>query len=101
MKVWWVITLETFKDEARRKAYYEYVQKWGQIIQKKHEGVKYKRLGGWSATAGKVVWVSEYESMEEFSKVWSDEEYQKGLVELRNHVKGYKTMIMRPTVTVT
>lgn len=100
MKVWWVVALTTFKDEARRKAYYEYNEKWTPLWQKKHEGVKFKALGGWSASPGEVVFVNEYESMEELAKVWSDEEIQKGLVKLRNHVKDYKTYIMRPTVSV-
>jgi hypothetical protein len=100
MKVWWVSEIETFKDEAKRKAYYEYLDIWGPLWQKKHEGVKWKNLGGWSDSPGEVMNVAEYESMEELSKVWSDEEFQKALVTLRNHCKSYKIRIMRPTVTV-
>ncbi len=100
MKAWWVFSIKTFKDEARRKAYYEYLEKWGELWQKKNEGVKYKNHGSWSASPGEVVWVAEYESMEELAKVWGDEEIQKGLVILRNHVKSYKSYIMRPTVIV-
>ena len=98
MKVWWVVQVTTFKDEARRKVYRENNQKWIPIMQKKHEGIKSKNLGGWSATPGTVVWVREYESMEELSKLWSDEEVQKRLLELRNDVKDYKAYIMRPVI---
>ena len=98
MKVLWVMAMETFKDEARRKPYYAYGEKWTELWEKKHEGVKYKSLGGWSASPGKVVYFNEYESMEELAKVWGDEEIQKGLVKWRNLTKDYKIHIMRPTV---
>lgn len=100
MKVWGVTEIETYKDEAKRKKYYEYLDTWGPFRQKKHEGVKFKDLGGWSDNPGCVMFVTEYESMEEFSKVWSDEEFQIELVKLRNHCKSFRTRIMRPTVSV-
>lgn len=100
MKVWWVMEMETFKDEMKRKEYYEFLDTWGPMWQKKHEGVKFNYLGDWSDNPGCVMYVNEYESMEEFSKVWSDEELQKELVKLRNHCKTIKIRIMRPTVSV-
>ena len=100
MKVWFVTERETFKDEAKRKKYYESMDTLGPIWEKTHEGVKYTSLGGWSDNPGYVMSVDEYENMEEFSKVWSDEEFQKGLVILRNLCKSFKMRIMRPTITV-
>jgi hypothetical protein len=72
------------------------------IWQKKLEekDVKYTPLGGWSDKPGWVMNVNEYESMEELSKMWSDEEIQKGLLKLRNQCKSFKLRIMRPTVSV-
>jgi hypothetical protein len=100
MKVWFVMESETFKDDAKRKKYYEYLDTWRPIWEKKHEGVKHNDLGGWSDRPGNVMYVVEYESMEEFSKVWSDEEFQKGLLILRNNLKSFNMRIMRPTVVV-
>jgi hypothetical protein len=100
MKVLLMIERETFKDEDRRKKYYEHMDKFTPIWEKKHEGVKFKSLGGWSDQPGCVVTMAEYESMEEFSKVWSDEEFQKELLKHRNLVETMKIRIMRPTVSV-
>ena len=100
MKVWLVVERETFKDEAKRQKYYEamdtLVPQWKKI----HEGVKSTSLGGWSDNPGSVMGVTEYENMEEFSKVWSNEEFHKGAVILRNLCNSYKMRIMRPTITV-
>ena len=100
MKVWFVTERETFKDEAKRKKYYEIMDTLSPSWEKMHEGVKATMLGGWSDSPGYVMGVSEYENMEEFSKVWSDEEFQKNLLILRNHCKKFKVRIMRPTISV-
>jgi hypothetical protein len=102
MKVWWVMEMETYKDEDKRKKYYEYMDEFRPIWQKKFEekDVKCTRLGGWSDNPGWVMNVTEFESMEELSKMWSDEELQKSLLKLRNHCKSLKLRIMRPTVRV-
>ncbi|NYT16333.1 MAG: hypothetical protein GKC02_10320 [Methanomassiliicoccales archaeon] len=100
LKVLWALEIETFKDETKRKEYYEYNDIWGPLWQKKHEGVKFNNLGGWSDNPGHVTYYVEYENMEELAKVWSDEELQKGLVKLRNHCEKLNIRIMRPTVTV-
>jgi hypothetical protein len=71
MKVMLVMKWETYKDEAKRKKYYEFDNS---IWEQKHEGIKYKELGGWGVQPGKIVYLYEYESMEEFSKIWSDME---------------------------
>jgi DNA-binding PadR family transcriptional regulator len=100
MKVWSVIEIETVKDEDKRKKYYEYLDIHRSLMNKKLEGVKYKFLGGWSDNPGWVMSVTEFESMEEFAKVWGDEEVQKSLLRLRNHCKSVRVRIMRPTVIV-
>jgi hypothetical protein len=100
MKVWFVMEVETYKDDAKRKKYYEYLNTFRSLYEKKHEGVEYEFLGGWSDNPGCVMYVYEYESVEEFSKVWSDEEYQQELVKLRNHCDALKIRVMRPTVRV-
>jgi len=92
---------ETFKDDTKRKEYYDYLESsWRPTSQKIYEGVKWKNLGGWSDNPGWVLWIAEFESMEEFSKVWSNEEYQKEILKLRNHLKSFKMKIMRPTISV-
>ena len=97
MKVMLVMEVETYKDEAKRKKYYEFDNS---VWKKKHEGIKYKELGGWGVQPGKLVYLYEYESMEEFSKIWSDMEIQARLVKLRNLCKDFKIKIWRPTVSV-
>ena len=100
MKVMWVMEIETFKEDTRRKKFYESYQKLRLIWKKKHEGIKYKDLGGWGVQPGKFVYLYEYESMEEFSKIWSDMEIQALFVKYRNLCKDFKINIWRPTVSV-
>ena len=95
MKVMLVMKMETYKDEAKRKKWYEFDNS---IWEKKHEGIKYKELGGWSTQPGKVTNLFEYESMEEFTKIWSDMEIHAFIVKYRNLVKDLKIEIWRPSV---
>ena len=95
MKVMLVVKLETYKDEAKRKKYYELDNS---IWAKKHEGIKYTFLDGWGVQPGKVVYLHLYESMEEFSKIWSDIEIQTLLLNMRNLVKNCEVEIWRQTV---
>jgi hypothetical protein len=97
MKVMLVMKTETYKDEAKRKKYYEIDNT---VWKEKHEGIKYKELGGWGTQPGKVTFLFEYESMEEFTKIWSDMEIQAFLVKYRNLVKDFEVEIWRPTVSV-
>ena len=97
MKVMLAMKVETFKDEAKRKKYYEFDNA---IWKKKHEGIKYKELGGWGVQPGRLIYLYEYESMEEFSKIWSDMEIQALFVNYRNLTKEFKVSIWRPTVSV-
>jgi hypothetical protein len=87
MKVLYAIEWETHKDEAKRKKYYEFFDE-EKTWEKTHESVKYKDLGTWADQPGHLTFLTEYESMEEFSKVWSDEEFQKYLVKWRSHCKS-------------
>ena len=97
MKVMLVIKMETYKDEAKRKKWYEFDNT---VWKEKHEGIKYKELGGWGTQPGEVTNLFEYESMEEFSKIWSDMEIQAAFVKYRNLVKDLKIEIWRPSVSL-
>ena len=68
------------------------------MIDEKHEGVKFKDHGGWAEQPGHPIWVREYESMEEFSKVWSDEEYQTEFIKIGRLVKNLRMRILRPII---
>ena len=99
MKVLVIWEWENFKDEEKLKKYYEFNTKTFQpFLQKKHEGVKRKSLGGWVEQPGCVVDMTEYESMEEFSKIWSDEEVQRELINFGRLVKNLKMRILRPSI---
>ena len=100
MKVWWVMETELPKEEERVKKYQEYLKIWTSLWHKKHEGVKYVRRGSWTDNPGYCMGVAEYESMEEFSKVYSDQELHEALVILRKHMKSVKTRVMRPCVQI-
>ena len=99
VKVLFIREWENYNDEAKLKKYYEYLETTQPFFQKKHEGVKFKNLGGWAEQPGHVVALTEYESMEEFSKIWSDEEVQRELIKLARHVKNFRVHILRPTIT--
>ena len=88
---------ETFKDEAKVKKYYEYLETepFRVHMEALESEVKDK---GWSAAPGHIVRIQEYESMEEFSKLWSDEEYHKKLIKLNRLVKNLSIRILRPAI---
>ena len=100
MKVLLMVEAVTYRDEAKRKKFYEDLVDFMPFWEKKHEGVKYKYLGGWAEQPGHVIHLYEYESMEEFSKVWSDMDVQKQLVKARNLVEDFRIRIMRPDFDV-
>jgi hypothetical protein len=100
MKVWWIMESEIYKDEDKLEKYSEYLATWSSLFRKKHEGVKYVHRGSWTDNPGHSMGVAEYESVEEFSKVWCDDELQAGLVKLRKHLKSLRLRVMRPCVNV-
>ena len=96
MKVLFMVEAVIHKDDEKRKKFYENVPEYMSTWAKKHEDVKYKYLGSWAEQPGHTFHLYEYESMEEFSKIWSDVEVQRQLVSLRNLVKDFRIRIMRP-----
>lgn len=101
MKVWLITEHTTFKEDDKRKKFYDYLESsWRPNWEKVFEGVKHTHLGGWSDKPGWVMSVTEFESMEEFSKVWSNMDFQQGLLKLRNKVKSFNVRILRPTISV-
>ena len=97
MKILVITEWETFKDEAKVKKYYEYMETEPFRAHREalESEVKHK---AWSAAPGHLVMIEEYESMEEFSKLWSDEEYHKKMIKLRRLVKNLSIRILRPAI---
>jgi quinol monooxygenase YgiN len=92
-----IIEWQTFKDEAKVKKYYEYLKT--EPFRAHREALESEvKSRGWSAAPGHLVLIEEYESMEEFSKIWSDEEYQKKLIKLNRLVKNLSIRILRPAI---
>ena len=100
MKVLFAVEAVTPRDGAKRKKFYEGMAGFEPLWGEKHEGVKFKYLGSWAEQPGHTLHLYEYESMEEFSKIWSDMEVQKQLVKMRNLVEDFRTRIMRPDLDV-
>ena len=100
MKVLFVIEAVAPRDGEIRKKFYEYIAEFMPFWGKQHERIKYKYLGSWAEQPGETIHLYEYESMEEFSKIWSDMEIQKQFVKARNLVEDFRIRILRPDLDI-
>ena len=89
---------DNFKDEETLKKYYEFLGAHPGRARREALEVKRTYSGYWSDGVGHRVNIEEYESMEEFSKLWSDEELQRILVKFGRLVKNLSIRILRPAI---
>ena len=94
MKTLVIMEWDNFKDEDKLKKYFDYIGTYP--FRARREALEVKRVysGGWSDGTGHMVLIEEYESMEEFSRLWSDEEHQRKLIRLGRLVKNLSIRIL-------
>ena len=94
MKTLVIMEWDNFKDEDRLKKYFDYIGTYPFRARREALEVKMVYSGGWSDGTGHMVLIEEYESMEEFSKLWSDEEHQRKMIKLGRLVKNLDIRIL-------
>ena len=83
------------KDEERRKKYVEFM---GDIawIERIDRMVKVRHRAWTDGTGGHIMYTAEFESMEDFAKLWDDLEYHRRHARFYRIVDNFKMQICRP-----
>jgi hypothetical protein len=89
--------IESPKDEERHKKYLELDRKNNQVIGKMLEGIKVKWLGAWSDRPGYHMILLMFDSMEEYSKLWSNQEFHMELHKFRRVTESFNIRMFKPT----
>jgi hypothetical protein len=84
------------KDEERRKKYAELTNDTALRERFEKLGV-IKSMKGWADGTGHIISLWEFESMEDFTKLWNDMEFQRGLVRGYRVVDNLRIRICRPS----
>jgi hypothetical protein len=83
------------KDEERRKKYAEITR--DTAMRERFEKLgNIKSIMGWADGTGHIISLWEFESMEDFAKLWNDIEFQRGHVRFYRVVDNFRIRICRP-----
>jgi len=97
MKVVILLEYKTPKEAERNKKRYKFGdENLTPYFNKKDKEVKMNR-SGWSDGSGTVISWMEFETLEDFNKVWGDEEFQILMARWSYNVDDVKVRILRPT----
>jgi hypothetical protein len=84
------------KDEERRKKYTEIMRDTALRERFDKLGV-IKSRKGWADGTGHIISLMEFESMEDFAKLWNDIEFQRVHVRFYRVVDNFRIRICRPS----
>lgn len=89
------------KDEARNKKRLKFDREEGAPFweKKRKEGIKLK-MTSWSDNTGHIVGWMEFETMDDFSKLWEDKEWQQQVTKWSYLVDNVSVRLLRPTITL-
>ena len=98
MEVVMMVKFNTPKEPERNKKRYEFMAEYMQPYydKKVKEGVKWN-ANGWSNGSGTVISWQEFETLEDFNKVWGDEEFQKNMARWSYFVDNCKIQVLWPS----
>jgi len=101
LKVVLLLEQDDPKDEARNKKRLKYSREveWPYHEKKREEGVKWE-ITGWSDNTGHIVGWWEFETMEDFAKIWTDEEFQQIMARHAYLADNISFRLLRPTITL-
>lgn len=89
------------KDEERRKKYVEYMGDRAWIDRINKMGLV-KRHRAWTdGTGGHIMYTAEFDSMEDYAKVWNDLEYHRRHARFYRIVDNFKMRVCRPAALTT
>ena len=97
MKVLMSVMWTNPKEPERNKKRYEYQAENNRPYYDKRvkEGVKWK-ISGWSDGSGLMLGLHEFDTLEDFNKVWGDEEFQINMARWSYFVDNCKIKVWRP-----
>ena len=101
MPIYLLWEFETPKEEERNNKRYKLSDEVNTpYIERKHkEGVKWKILDMADGT-GRMVELHTFETMEDFEKIWGDEEFHKMVIQYCRVVDNASVRILRPGIRV-
>jgi len=87
------------KDEARNKKRLKLSREVGMpyIEKKQKEGIKLK-VSGWADNTGHMIGWWEFETMDDFAKIWNDEEFQQIMARRTYLVDNASFRLLRPSI---
>jgi len=99
MSVYLLMEFTCPKDEERNKKRLKHEVDWLYPYYEKKikEGVIRKALGLSDGT-GRIVSLTTFETVEDFGKIWNDDEYKKGIVQLSYLVDNFTSRILREVI---
>ena len=98
MRVLVILEWDNPKDEERLKKYYGLPRADSEYMQAAMKGLC--RATIWTDGTGHNVETQEFESMEDFAKLWGDDEYHRGFVRVCRTVDNASRRIMREAISV-
>jgi uncharacterized protein (DUF1330 family) len=98
MKVLVLTSWDNPKCEEGLKKYYEYNSKHREYLTKRREKYNVKS-SSWSDGTGKMYWLREFESFEDYAKFMDDEEYQKIMIHAFRNVNNGKIKVLREAIS--
>ena len=88
----WTTSKDEERDKKRLKHEAEFMFPY--VMKKKKEGVKWDVLG-LADGAGKIVALVTFDSVDDFDKIWNDDEYKKGMVRMAYFVDDFTCRLLR------
>jgi len=98
MKVLTLTTWENPKDDEGLRKYYGFMQKDGPAIDARRKKYNVKS-SSWSDGTGKMFYVEEFNSYEDYVKYVDDTEFQKMLIRFFRLVNNADTKILRESIS--
>jgi hypothetical protein len=97
MKLLVMFEIEAPDDEDAYKRYLESDRTWGNTVMQMMDGIKYQWLGAWTDRPGFHMILIMFDSMEEYSKLWCNQEYHMGLNNFKRNCKSFTVRMFKPT----
>ena len=97
MKVVMLVECNTPKETERNKKRYQFSDEHLKPYWDKKDKEVNMNRSGWSDGSGTVITWMEFETLEDFNKVWGDEEFQILMARWSYNVDNVKIRILRPT----
>ena len=98
MKMLVIVEWDNTKNEERLKKFYEYTTTYLEYVNRVDKGICKRNT--WVDGTGHHFQTQEFESMEDYVKVWGDDEYFSRFVRFCRLVDNARTHVLRPAISV-